>query len=108
MGENPWYLMENRTPHLSENFDARVNTSLSMAPLLLGKADNLSENFDARVNISLSMAPLTFASFQQFEHFSFTFIDAEDYAYAASETWPKVFISILFKTQISNEIVAQW
>ncbi len=53
------------------------------------------------------MAPLTFASLRQFEHFSFTFIDAEDYAYAASERWPKVFISILFKPQISNEIVSQ-
>jgi hypothetical protein len=37
MGENPWYLMENRTPQS-----------------LLGNADSLSENFDARVNISLS------------------------------------------------------
>ncbi len=42
MGENPWYLMENSTPRL------------------LGNADNFSENFDARVNISLSMVPLTF------------------------------------------------
>jgi hypothetical protein len=37
-----WYLMKNSTPRL------------------LGNADNLSENFDARVNISLYMAPLTF------------------------------------------------
>jgi hypothetical protein len=42
MGENSWYLMENSTPRL------------------LGNADNLSDNFDAGVNISLSMAPLTF------------------------------------------------
>jgi hypothetical protein len=42
MGENPWYPMENSTPRL------------------LGNADNLSENCDARVNTSLSMVPLTF------------------------------------------------
>jgi hypothetical protein len=42
MGENPWYLMENNIPRLCreistiflENFDARVNISRPMAPLL--------------------------------------------------------------------------